>query len=137
MLKIKSGSIFLFLVDNLIWVLVIISLVVFSVLSESFFKPFNLVNTLLRVAAARDHARRREARLRPDLALLPLDWRHARAQVQVSDLRVEETVVDLDSHLHRLGPFWLSKLLRWTACHAVTVAVGGSGKSCGWLRSCS
>lgn len=51
MLKTKSGSIFLFLVDNLIWVLVLISLIVFSVLSESFFKPFNLVNTLLRVAA--------------------------------------------------------------------------------------
>ena len=49
--KTRSGAIFLFLVDNLIWVLVVIALITFSVLSESFLKPFNLVNTLLRVAA--------------------------------------------------------------------------------------
>ena len=51
MKNIRSGNLFLFLVDNLIWVLVIIALVSFSALSPYFFTAFNLVNILLRVAA--------------------------------------------------------------------------------------
>jgi len=51
MRRINLGGFFLFLVDNLIWVLVIIALVTFSALSKSFFTPFNLVNILYRVAA--------------------------------------------------------------------------------------
>lgn len=48
--KSKSNKIFLLLVDNLIWVLVVLALVVFSLISKSFFTPYNLVNILLRVA---------------------------------------------------------------------------------------
>lgn len=48
-----SGSrrVFIFLVENLIWVLVVGALVIFSLLSDIFFTPHNLVNILLRVAA--------------------------------------------------------------------------------------
>ncbi len=48
--KDKINSVFLFMVDNLIWVFVIIALVVFSLISKSFFTPYNLVNILSRVA---------------------------------------------------------------------------------------
>ncbi|WP_322792561.1 ABC transporter permease [Bellilinea sp.] len=48
--KEKVNSLFLLLVDNLVWVFVIISLIVFSLISENFFTPFNLVNILSRVA---------------------------------------------------------------------------------------
>jgi ribose/xylose/arabinose/galactoside ABC-type transport system permease subunit len=47
----KFGGFFLFIVDNLIWLLVIIALVIFSFLSDKFFTPFNMVNMLWRVAA--------------------------------------------------------------------------------------
>jgi ribose/xylose/arabinose/galactoside ABC-type transport system permease subunit len=43
-------SLFLFLVDNLIWVFVAVSLVTFSLLSKRFFSPYNLLNLLARVA---------------------------------------------------------------------------------------
>ncbi len=46
----RANKIFLFIVDSLIWVFVIVSLVVFSLISKSFFTPFNLVNILSRVA---------------------------------------------------------------------------------------
>lgn len=39
------------LLDNLIWVLIIIALIVFSLLSELFFTPFNLVGVIPRVAS--------------------------------------------------------------------------------------
>jgi ribose/xylose/arabinose/galactoside ABC-type transport system permease subunit len=39
------------LFDNLIWVLVVFALIVFSLLSDKFFAPFNLVNIIPRVAA--------------------------------------------------------------------------------------
>jgi ribose/xylose/arabinose/galactoside ABC-type transport system permease subunit len=45
-----SHKILLTLFDNLIWVLVVFSLIVFSLLSEKFFAPFNLVNIIPRVA---------------------------------------------------------------------------------------
>ncbi|WP_322805944.1 ABC transporter permease [Thermanaerothrix sp.] len=48
--KEKINSVFLFMVDNLIWVFVVIALVVFSLISKSFFTPYNLVNILSRVA---------------------------------------------------------------------------------------
>ena len=47
----KFGDFFLFVVDNLIWLLVVVALIVFSVLSPKFLTPFNMVNTLWRVAA--------------------------------------------------------------------------------------
>lgn len=47
----QSGGLFLFLVENLIWVLVLVALVVFSLLSPNFLTPHNLVNLLVRVAA--------------------------------------------------------------------------------------
>jgi ribose/xylose/arabinose/galactoside ABC-type transport system permease subunit len=46
-----SRRLFIFLVENLIWVLVVGALLIFSLLSELFFTPHNLVNILLRVAA--------------------------------------------------------------------------------------
>jgi len=46
----RANRVFLFVVDNLIWVFVVVSLVVFSLISKSFFTPFNLVNILSRVA---------------------------------------------------------------------------------------
>ncbi len=48
--KEKLNDIFLLIVDNLIWVFVVIALLVFSLISENFFTPFNLVNILSRVA---------------------------------------------------------------------------------------
>lgn len=49
--KVKSGNLFVLLVENLIWVLVLVALVAFSLLSENFFTPNNLVNILVRVSA--------------------------------------------------------------------------------------
>ncbi|MEJ5203579.1 MAG: hypothetical protein WHV66_15255, partial [Anaerolineales bacterium] len=46
----RANRVFIFVVDNLIWVFVVVSLVVFSLISKSFFTPFNLVNILSRVA---------------------------------------------------------------------------------------
>ncbi|MFN8493640.1 MAG: ABC transporter permease [Caldilineaceae bacterium] len=51
MRKFNTGELFLLLVDNLIWVLVLIALVIFSLLSPNFFTPFNFMNILVRVAA--------------------------------------------------------------------------------------
>jgi ribose/xylose/arabinose/galactoside ABC-type transport system permease subunit len=48
--KKQSGGILLFIVDNLIWVLVLISLAVFSIIAPSFFTPYNLLNLLVREA---------------------------------------------------------------------------------------
>jgi ribose/xylose/arabinose/galactoside ABC-type transport system permease subunit len=45
--KDRSNSFILVLIDNLIWVLVIIVLIVFSLISPSFFTPFNLLNILI------------------------------------------------------------------------------------------
>ncbi|WP_054522719.1 ABC transporter permease [Thermanaerothrix daxensis] len=50
MKKDKLYDIFLFIVDNLIWVFVVVALLVFSLISKNFFTPFNLVNILSRVA---------------------------------------------------------------------------------------
>jgi simple sugar transport system permease protein len=47
----KVNDIALFIIDNLIWVFVVIALVVFSVLSDSFLTANNFVNILWRVAA--------------------------------------------------------------------------------------
>jgi ribose/xylose/arabinose/galactoside ABC-type transport system permease subunit len=47
----KFGGFFLFIVDNLIWLLVLVALVTFSLLTDKFLTPFNMVNTLWRVAA--------------------------------------------------------------------------------------
>lgn len=47
----KKNDLLLFIIDNLIWVFVVIALVVFSVLSENFLTPNNLVNILYRMAA--------------------------------------------------------------------------------------
>ena len=49
--KQKSGNLFVFVVENLIWVLVLVALVIFSVLSDNFFTPYNLINVFVRVAA--------------------------------------------------------------------------------------
>jgi ribose/xylose/arabinose/galactoside ABC-type transport system permease subunit len=49
--KNRFNSILLFLVENLIWLLVVIALIVFSLLSPNFLTPTNLVNILVRVAA--------------------------------------------------------------------------------------
>ncbi|MBK8047866.1 MAG: ABC transporter permease [Anaerolineales bacterium] len=51
MSKVNSGNLFVFLVENLIWVLVLVALIVFSLLSDKFLTPFNMVNLLVRVAA--------------------------------------------------------------------------------------
>ena len=50
-MRIKLRRIILNLFDNLIWILVAASLLIFSVLSESFRSPYNLVNILSRSAA--------------------------------------------------------------------------------------
>ena len=50
-MKNKTSRIVFLLFDNLIWILVIASLTIFSVLSESFRTPYNLVNILSRTAA--------------------------------------------------------------------------------------
>lgn len=47
----NSGTLFLFLVENLIWVLVLLALIIFSLLSDRFLSAANLVNILVRVAA--------------------------------------------------------------------------------------
>ncbi len=49
--KSKGNRIFLLLIDNLIWVFVVLGLIIFSVISPKFFTPYNLVNILFRVAA--------------------------------------------------------------------------------------
>lgn len=49
--KVNSGNLFILLVENLIWVLVLLALIVFSFLSPNFFTPNNLVNILIRVSA--------------------------------------------------------------------------------------
>ena len=51
MAKEKSGNLFVFLVENLIWVLVLAALITFSLLSNKFLTPYNLINILVRVAA--------------------------------------------------------------------------------------
>ena len=51
MKKNRTGNFFLFLVDNLIWILVVAALIIFSLISDRFFTPFNLVNILSRMAA--------------------------------------------------------------------------------------
>ncbi len=48
--KATVNKVVVFVLDNLIWVFVIVSLIVFSLISKSFFTPFNLVNILVRVA---------------------------------------------------------------------------------------
>src|ERR1041384_4877266 len=50
MKKKLSGGFFLFVVDNLIWVFVVIGLIVFSMISPNFFTPSNLLNILIREA---------------------------------------------------------------------------------------
>lgn len=50
MKKNRSGGIVLFLVDNLIWVLVIIALVIFSLITPHFLTPSNLLNIFVREA---------------------------------------------------------------------------------------
>jgi ribose/xylose/arabinose/galactoside ABC-type transport system permease subunit len=49
--NLRSGNLFVFLVENLIWVLVLIALIIFSLLSDRFLTPYNLVNIFVRVAA--------------------------------------------------------------------------------------
>lgn len=49
--KNQASGLFLFFIENLIWVLVLVALVVFSALSPNFLTPHNLVNILVRVAA--------------------------------------------------------------------------------------
>ena len=49
--KNQANGLFLFFIENLIWVLVLVALVVFSLLSPNFLTPHNLVNILVRVAA--------------------------------------------------------------------------------------
>jgi len=49
--KKKLNQIVYYLFDNLIWILVISSLIIFSALSEGFRTPYNLVNILSRTAA--------------------------------------------------------------------------------------
>jgi ribose/xylose/arabinose/galactoside ABC-type transport system permease subunit len=49
--NLKSGNLFVFLVENLIWVLVLVALVIFSLLSDNFLTPYNLINIFVRVAA--------------------------------------------------------------------------------------
>ena len=49
--KLKSGNLFVFVVENLIWVLVLVALVIFSLLSDNFLTPYNLINVFVRVAA--------------------------------------------------------------------------------------
>jgi ribose/xylose/arabinose/galactoside ABC-type transport system permease subunit len=47
----NKNDILLFIIDNLIWVFVVIALVIFSLLSDQFLTPNNLVNILYRMAA--------------------------------------------------------------------------------------
>jgi ribose/xylose/arabinose/galactoside ABC-type transport system permease subunit len=49
--NLKSGNLFVFVVENLIWVLVLVALITFSLLSDNFLTPFNLINIFVRVAA--------------------------------------------------------------------------------------
>jgi ribose/xylose/arabinose/galactoside ABC-type transport system permease subunit len=48
--KKSVNRLLLALFDNLIWVLVVLTLIIFSLLSDKFFTPFNLVNIIPRVA---------------------------------------------------------------------------------------
>ena len=48
--KTRTNGVILFLIDNIIWVLVVIALVVFSLISPNFFTPYNLVSILVREA---------------------------------------------------------------------------------------
>ena len=47
----RATSFLVAVIDNLIWVIVVVALVLFSLLSDRFFTPFNLLNILPRVAA--------------------------------------------------------------------------------------
>jgi simple sugar transport system permease protein len=49
--KDRATSFMVAVIDNLIWVIVVVALVLFSLLSDHFFTPFNLLNILPRVAA--------------------------------------------------------------------------------------
>jgi len=48
--KTKTGNIIAIILDNLIWLLVLAALAIFSILSPAFRTPYNLVNTLYRSA---------------------------------------------------------------------------------------
>jgi simple sugar transport system permease protein len=48
--KRNFSRVFILLVDNLIWVFVVLALIIFSIIAPNFFTPFNLVNILSRVA---------------------------------------------------------------------------------------
>ncbi len=48
--KKQSGGLVLFVINNLIWVLVVVALVIFSLISPIFFTPMNLVSILIREA---------------------------------------------------------------------------------------
>ncbi len=48
--KKQNSRFLLFLIDNLIWVLVVIALIIFSLVSPHFFTPNNLLNILVREA---------------------------------------------------------------------------------------
>jgi ribose/xylose/arabinose/galactoside ABC-type transport system permease subunit len=49
--KNRLSNFFLFLIDNMIWVMVFFALLIFSILSPKFFAPFNLVGLFSRMAA--------------------------------------------------------------------------------------
>jgi len=49
--NLKSGNLFILLVENLIWVLVLVAVVIFSMMSDNFLSMYNLVNIFVRVAA--------------------------------------------------------------------------------------
>jgi ribose/xylose/arabinose/galactoside ABC-type transport system permease subunit len=48
--KQTTRKILLVSLDNLIWILIIVAIIIFSFLSDSFLKPFNMVNLIPRVA---------------------------------------------------------------------------------------
>lgn len=47
----RAAPFFLFLVDNLIWVLVVLALLIFTLISPRFLTPFNLISLFSRMAA--------------------------------------------------------------------------------------
>lgn len=49
--NLKFGNLFILLVENLIWVLVLVAVVIFSMMSDNFLSMYNLVNIFVRVAA--------------------------------------------------------------------------------------
>ena len=49
-MKTKTANILAIILDNLIWILVIVALAIFSALSPAFRTPYNLINTLFRSA---------------------------------------------------------------------------------------